>query len=108
MERAVLVVRGAEIANAGARLVLDLLLQGGGETGLADAWLAREQHHLTFPTFHPLPLAPQQVDLLITPDERREHCPVQPLEPAFDAALANHLVGVHRPRKALHLDGAEI
>jgi len=33
---------------------------------------------------------------------------VQRLEPAFNGALANHLVGLHRLRKALHLDGAQI
>jgi hypothetical protein len=53
-------------------------------------------------------LAQQQADLVLTPDERRERHPVQCLEPALDGALANHPVGVHRPRKALHLDGAQI
>jgi hypothetical protein len=33
---------------------------------------------------------------------------VQRLEPAFDGALPNDPVGVHRLRKTLHLDGAEI
>jgi hypothetical protein len=53
-------------------------------------------------------LAKQQVNLFLTPDQRCERRPVQRLEPALDAALADHLVGVHRLRKALHLDSAEI
>src|SRR6516162_11163769 len=55
-----------------------------------------------------MPLALEQVDLLLTPDERREGRPMHRLEPALDTALANHLEGVHRLRKALHLDGAQI
>jgi hypothetical protein len=39
-------------------------LQGGGETRLADARLAREQHHAAVTVFCAIPLAPQQVDLL--------------------------------------------
>ena len=82
------------------RLVLDPLLQGGGEAGLADARLAREQHHTAITRFRAMPLAPQQVDLLLAPDKRRERRSVQRLEPAFDNALANDLVGVHLLRKA--------
>src|SRR5215472_7778478 len=82
VECAVLVVRGAETAQAGVRLVLDPLVQGGGETRLANARLAREQHHPTFTIFGAMPLAQEQVDLFLTPDQRREHRPVQRLEPA--------------------------
>src|SRR5262249_28644530 len=108
VECAISVVRRAEIAQAGVRLARDPLLQGGTEAGLANARLARKQHHAAFASFRAMPLAQQEVDLLLTPDERREHRPMQRLEPAFDGALANHLVGVDRPRKALHLDGTEI
>ena len=108
MKRAVLVVRRAEIAKAGVRLVPDPLLQGGGETGLADARLAREQHYATFTALRAIPLPLQYADLLLTAHERCERRPVQRLEPTFDSALANHLEGVHRLRKAFHLDGAEV
>src|SRR4029077_13945179 len=53
-------------------------------------------------------LALEQVYLLLTPDQRREHCSVQRLEPTLDGTHANHLVSMHRLRKALHLDGAQI
>ncbi len=55
-----------------------------------------------------MPVALQQVDLLLTPDQRRGRRPVQRLEPAFDSALTNHLIGMDRLRKAFHLDGAKI
>ena len=58
-------------------------LQGGGETRLADARLAREQHHAAVTVFCAIPLAPQQVDLLLAPDERRQRRLVQRLETAL-------------------------
>jgi hypothetical protein len=108
VEGAVLVVRRAEIAHAGIRFAPDTFLKGGGEAGLPDARLARKQHHAAFTTFRALPLAPQKVDLLLTSDKRRQHRPMQRLEPAFDGALAKHLIGVHRLRNAFRLDRAEI
>ena len=45
VERAILIVRRAEIANPGVRLGLDMLRQCRGQPRLADARLAGDQHH---------------------------------------------------------------
>ena len=58
-------------------------LQGGGETRLADARLAREQHHAAVTTLRTMPLAQEQVDFLFAPDERRQRRLVQRLETAL-------------------------
>src|SRR4051794_31685103 len=55
-----------------------------------------------------MPVSLQQIDLLLTPDQRRRRRPMQRLEPAFDGALTNHLIRMDRLRKAFHLDGAKI
>jgi len=48
MERAILVVRRAEIAQAEMELGLQALLQCRSNARLADAGLARDQHNLAF------------------------------------------------------------
>ena len=55
-----------------------------------------------------MPVALKQGDLLLTPDQRRGRRSVQRLEPAFDAALPNHLIGMDRILKASYLDSAKI
>ena len=71
MERAVLVVRRAEIAQAGVRLAREPLLERAVMPRLADARLAREQHDLTLAAPGSLPAPEQQLDLLLAPDQRR-------------------------------------
>src|SRR4029077_16049530 len=57
IERAVLVIRRAEIAQAKIRLGVKPPLEGCGDARLPDAGLARNQHHLTFSHFRPCPAA---------------------------------------------------
>jgi hypothetical protein len=59
VERAVLIVRRAKIAQAGMRLALDMLRQRGGQARLADARLPGDQHHPPCAELRLLP-APQQ------------------------------------------------
>ena len=71
IERAVLVMRRAEIAQAGMRLGSDVLGKRRGEPRLADARLAGNQHHASLAALRLLPAAQQQLDFLLAPDERR-------------------------------------
>ena len=87
IERAVLVVRRAEIAQARMRLAFDVLGKRRGQPRLADARLAGDQHHPPFAALRLLPAAQQQLDFLVAPDERRLPR-AQGLEPAYLAALA--------------------
>ena len=58
VERAILMMRRAEIAQSGVRLALDALRQCRGQARLADPRLAGDQHHTTFAELC-LPPAPQ-------------------------------------------------
>ena len=71
IERAVLVVRRAEIAQTGMGLGSDVLGKRGREPRLADARLARDQHHPSFAALCLCPAPDEQLDFLVTPDERR-------------------------------------
>ena len=59
------------------------------ESRLADARLAGNQHHASFTALRLLPAADQQLDFLVTPDERR-FPRAQCLEAAQHPALANN------------------
>src|SRR5438445_13163521 len=65
---------------------------------LADAGLAADQYNAAFAGFRPLPLASQQLDLFVAPDERcglRAQC----LEAAQDATFADNAPGTLRVRQ---------
>ena len=63
------------------RLGSDVLRKRRREPRLADARLAGDQHHPPFAALRLLPAAEQQLDFLVTPDERRRPR-AQRLEPA--------------------------
>ncbi len=88
IEGAVLMVRRAEIAQAGMRLGFDALGKRGGEPRLADARLAGDQHHPSFAALRLLPAADKQIDFLVAPDQRRLPR-AQCLEAAQHPALAS-------------------
>ena len=71
-ERAVAVVRRAEVAELGVGLAEKPLPEGGDEARLAHAGLGREQHHLAIAASGSPPAAPQQLDFLVAADERRQ------------------------------------
>ena len=106
IEGAVGVMRRAEIAQARVRRTRQFLEKRGGQAGLADAGLARDQHDLPLVAFGLPPAPAEQFDVLLAGDERR--CPrTQGLEPAQHAAAAQHLSDPLPPGKTLDLDGAE-
>src|SRR5262249_45697764 len=109
-ESAGLVVRRAEVQEPSEGLADEPLLEGARDPGLADARLAREQHHAAFLLLLGLPPpAEQQLDLLLAANKRcGSRSPVQRLEPAFGGALAQHAPGLHRFGKALRLDHAKL
>ena len=56
-----------------------------------------------------LPPAPQQqLDLLLATDQRRQVGRMMRLEPALDAARAEHLGDLHRRRQSFERDATEI
>jgi hypothetical protein len=65
VERAVLMVRRAEIAQAVMWLRSEVLGKCCREPRLADAWLAGDQHHPSFTALRLLPAAGQQLDFLL-------------------------------------------
>ena len=99
IERAVLMMRRAEIAHARVRLVLDTVRESGCESRLADARLTRDQHHPPFAALRLLPAVGKQLDFLVTTDERRRPR-AQGFEPAQHPALANDPPGRLRLGKA--------
>jgi hypothetical protein len=54
------------------------------DPGLADSGLAREQHDLSLAATGPLPTAPEDVDFLVAPHERRQRPHPRRLEPTRD------------------------
>jgi hypothetical protein len=52
-------------------LAFDVLGKHGGESRLADAGLARDQHHPTIAALRLLTAANKQLDFLLTADKRR-------------------------------------
>ena len=72
VERAVRMVGRAEIAKTSMRLALEPRQQGFGNTRLADAGLAREQHDPPLAELGLIPAAQQQIDLLLPANEWRQ------------------------------------
>src|SRR5215831_1658239 len=99
IERAVLMMRRAEIAHARVRLVLDTLRERGGKSRLADARLSGDQHHPPFAGLRLLPAAGKQLDFFVATDERRRPR-AQGFEAAQHPALANDPPGRLRLGKA--------
>jgi len=58
--------------------------------------------------FRAVPLAQEQVYLLLTPTSGVSVAPCSASNRLSMALTPTHLVGMHRLRKALHLDGAQI
>src|SRR5262249_4197538 len=92
----------------GVRFALQPLKRGRSNPRLADAGLAREQHHLAFSALCPRPATQQQIDLLLAADERRQGRRMKGLKATFDTALTEHLKGRQRLAEAFGGNGAEI
>src|SRR6516164_1491140 len=90
------------------RLAAEAPFQRRGDAGLADAGLAGDQHDLTVSRLGAHPAPQQQVDFLLTPDQRGQGRAAQRLEAARDGARTQYLPSRHRRGDALDLDAAEI
>ena len=110
IERAVLMVGRAEIAQASMRLGSDLLGKRDREPRLADARLAGEEHYAPLAGLRLPPAAQQQIEFLATPNERRLPR-AQCLEAAQHSALANdppRRLRLGKPGKRLRAEIGEI
>jgi len=107
IERAVLVVRRAEIAQARVWLADEPFHDSLSDTRLADPGFAGDQHHATVAPFCLLPPPQEQINLLVAPDKRRGRR-AQRLEAALHHARAQHFVCLRPIGEALRLDAAEI
>src|SRR5215469_406514 len=92
MERAVLMMRRTEITQTNMGLVFDAFGERRREARLADARLARDQHHSSVAALPLLPASDKQLDFLRTTDERRLSR-AQCLEPAYLTTLTQHPPG---------------
>ncbi len=115
MERAVPVVRRAQVTPPGMRLRLEAIFQRGGEARLADALLAAEQDDASFALAYLAPTMQQKCKLFIAPEQRNLAAGAQNLatgaqrlEAAVGGTLAQHDPGADRPRIAFHLPAAVI
>src|SRR5262245_26019495 len=97
-----------EIAQRDVRLILDPLAQRERNVRLADPWLTRQEHHPTFTLRGVSPPAQQQLDLLFTPEQRRQLGLVHRLEAALHAARPQHLPNLYRLRPSFQRERAEI
>ena len=78
--------------------VLNGLRHRCGQPRFADPRLPRDQHHPSLPGLRLAPAPQHQVDLFVTPDERRR-LRAQCLETADDAAFALYAPGTLRLAK---------
>src|SRR5262249_1588949 len=107
-QSAVGMMRRAEIAQCDVRFALELLFKRERNVRLADTRLPRKRHHSAFLLRRVSPPAPQQLDLLFPPEQRRQLGPVHRLEAAPHAARPQHLPNLYRLRPALQRDRADI
>ena len=70
VERAVAVMRRAKQPEPGMRLFGKPVLQDGGQSRLADARLATDQHDAAVASFGAPPIADQQLNLVVAADQR--------------------------------------
>ena len=108
VKRAVGVVGRAVLAERRVRLVAEALAQRLDQARLADPGLTREQHDLAVAVPGPGPALEQDAELVLAPDQGRQVLPMQRLEPALGAALADHPEGGERLGKALEPGRTEI
>ncbi len=101
IERAVGMIGRTAERDPGAAFPFEPRAQGVHQPGFADARLAADQDYLSDARPALLPGAPQQSQLMLAPDQLGERAPVRRLEPALRRALADHMPGRDRLRKAL-------
>ena len=107
IERAVLMVRRAEIAQPNVRFSGDPLSQRLRKAGLAHARFSGNQHHPSVPGLRLRPAAEQQFHLLVAADQRCG-AGTQRLELADRAVFRHDVPGRHRHGQTFEFDRAEI
>ena len=108
IERAITVLERAEMAQPDVRFVTEALLELGGQAGLADARLARQQHDLPFAGLRSPPAPQKQFTFFFPPDESGQAARVERLEPALDPTLAQRGPGSNGLGDALEVFQPEI
>ncbi len=108
IERAVGVLRRAEIAQARVRLAGEAFQKRGREPRFADAGLAGEQHHLAFAGLCLGPAPQQQFEFFFPSDEGGQAGRVHRLEAAFHRTRPQRRPGPRRPGDALEVLWPEV
>jgi hypothetical protein len=106
-ERAVLMLWRAEVAQL-ARLATELLHEVCNEAGLADPRLTDEQHHTTVATLRLKPALRESVQLLISPQQRRQGCRRMERLGAAAVNRGRDLPGRNLLGETLHCKGSQI
>src|SRR6516162_3951457 len=101
-------MRRAEIAQCDVRFTLEPLFNRERNVRFADTRLPRKHHHSAFLLGRVSPPAQQQLDLLFTPEQRRQLGLVHRLEAALHAARSQHLPNLYRLRPSFQRERAEI
>src|SRR6476469_2776353 len=104
MQRAVLMVRRAEIRCPQVWLAAEPITKGSSQTRLADPCLARKQYDLTLAGLCPLPATEQQVQLFLAANKWRKAAAAQRLEAVFHRALTLHAPCLDWPQQTLQLN----
>ena len=108
IQRTVGVMRRAEVAQRDVRFGLEPLLKRQRNVRLADTRLSGQHHHAAFALPGVLPAAQQQLDFLVTPEQRRQSGFVLRFKAALHFARPQDLPGRYRFRPAFERDRAEI
>src|SRR6185437_11063670 len=108
VERAVGVLRGAEVAKLRVRLASEAFQERSRQSRLSDARFTRKQHHLTFPGLCFRPPAQQQIEFFFPSDKFRQPARVKSLEPTLRRTLPERRPGSHRPCNALEVQCSEV
>ena len=103
IERAIRVLRRAEVSHACMRLARQPLQERRRQSRLAYARLSREQHDLALARFRVGPAPLQQVAFFLPPDQGGQTISVQRLETALLGASPEGREGARRPGDALEV-----
>src|SRR5215470_6805339 len=96
------------IAQDPSRLGVQTLSERKGETRLADAGLAGEQHDLTFTSSGLVETLQEKSDFVFATDQWRYLLPVKSFEAAFGLAFAHDAPCTNWLNEALQVSRAEI
>ena len=103
IKRAVSVLRGTEVTQAGVRLGGEAFQKRGCKPRFANPRLARKQHHLAFTSLCPGPASKEQFEFFFPSHKRTQAAGVQRLETSFRRARPQRCPGAHRAGDALEI-----